>query len=93
MSYQRAVVNCRLCHKLAGEIGEFKEVVSNARNEAMRALEDEARNPINPDKDKYKLDREDSLKSLIGKALTACMYCDYKKPQISEIFKDNEEAV
>jgi uncharacterized protein YbjQ (UPF0145 family) len=93
MSYQRAVVNCRLCYQLAAEIGEFKEVVAQARNEAMKALE-KCATPLRIE-DSLKIGAKEAMKENveITRALTACMNCDYKQAKIAEIFDPNDGSV
>jgi hypothetical protein len=89
MSYQRAVVNCRECHEV-----RIKYDVSNlqgrgychqARIQAMQALEVE----LDVDSTGTKMSVEE-LQNMSRKALSVCMNCDYRKPEIAEIFASKE---
>lgn len=106
MSYQRAVVNCRRCYELAAPRASDRTFVNECReslrkdldvhfirNEAMKALEGEAGNPIAEREKTYELERADSIRQMIRNALTACMNCDYKEARIAEIFDPSDGSV
>jgi hypothetical protein len=81
MSYQRAVVNCKECYRLANNnlspdilderdlLGVRRHQIWEARNEAMSALE----GGTIPNQEKI---------------LMECLDCDFKTPRIAESFKD-----
>jgi hypothetical protein len=84
MSYQRAVINCRACCKLAkGCQGQLSLGIVGPRNEALNALEHlmymqvlvEAQN-----------NRTLEGAGNISAALDACMNCDFKSPKIAEVY-------
>ena len=101
MTYQRAVVNCRRCYALAcqetkanvirqdGELERNlvdKDSLWQARNEAMKALEQEMISHS------FFGTPQQSIQE-IHKALTACMNCTYKKPEIAELFDSSDGSV
>ncbi len=92
MSYQRAVVNCKRCFGL-GNKGFFNDSYDSktdrlvnvplwtARNEAMQSLELE----LDGDSTGTEFSTEE-LQRKSRRALTTCMNCQYKRPEIAEIF-------
>jgi len=90
MSLQRAYINCNRCFEIArfGEYRTRKKTYSDsisrdsslweARNEAMKALEEQIVN--------WRVYRTgDSHAIEAKKMLDVCMNCDYSKPKIKEI--------
>lgn len=102
MSYQRAVANCKICYNIFREAragpGMKESCLAQqrtARNEAMKALENEAVNRIATKEERYRFERADSLMVKVTEGLTACMNCDFQSAKIAEIFRptDQGEAV
>jgi len=93
MSLQRAAVNCEMCHGIAKDVdiceesdkrvyyGSKKDItlLSNSRNEAMKALEDQIIN--------CKAYRDSSVSHAIRvpEMLDVCMNCDYSSPKIKDL--------
>jgi len=107
MSYQRAVVNCRICHALANsEISANvirdsetdlqedleKSGAREARERAMQALEEEMSRVASGNPDVLGLSDPAKHYAEGDMALLDCMHCEYKKPEIAERF-DPEDAI
>jgi len=102
MSYQRAVVNCKRCYDLAKDTARIEGVternhslccaqddsIFQARNEAMKALEAAMADCLasHPDWSRTRIPK-------IEEALNKCMNCQYKKPEIAEIFDASDGSV
>ena len=85
MSLERACVNCERCFGLVSsfvvivqenvvKLAYSNDQIYQARNEAMKALEEFA--------------KLGDYSSLATKALEACRKCDYSSPRIADITKD-----
>lgn len=101
MTIQRAAINCKRCYNLAYHVnfgdcmgselkfGLSSEEIFTARNEAMKALENQVIN--------CKVYGESSSSHAIEaqKMLDVCMDCDYSSPKIKELvtklLKDKEK--
>ena len=89
MSNERAYVNCQRCHylyqrilrtgsiNLPGDVAEQDDKVYEARNEAMKALEDEMKSPVF-----VKSESSKERKVNASKTLVKCMDCDFSAPKI-----------
>lgn len=80
MSIQRAVVNCRECYsleKFSRNTVEHRHYIQQARNEAMKALENSG----------YV-----THSCTVSTLLDACMNCDYSSPKIAEMLAPKKEA-
>ena len=95
MSLERAYVNCERCFAIAGAFLEPTEEervkrayrdkdVSQARNEAMRALEEEKREIADSTNSNLYVE-------IAQEALKACRGCDYSSPRICETIKGTEK--
>lgn len=96
MSFQRAAVNCKRCYEIAKQSKGHEDVnpenivmgedLGNARNEAMKALEQEiASNGVNLSD--YLFDG--SVRNLNNEAifcLDLCYACDFKVPRIHHTY-------
>lgn len=106
MSSHRAYINCMRCYELEGQISQeedrlvklrLKDSQHQARNEAMKVFEEQNPNPTDKYHKKmrplanergthtYTLLKEDSL--------DACLACDYSKPSMAVLLKENDRNI
>jgi hypothetical protein len=83
MSYQKAVINCRTCCKLAKDCqGQLPLGIVDPRNEALNALEHLMHMQVLVEAQSRTLEGAGNISA----ALDACMNCDFKSPKIAEVY-------
>jgi len=89
MSYQRAVVNCNACYKLAKRgLDETNEEVMNARNLALQGLEDVWHMGMLADSQELIALVNQELRTA-KQALDACMGCKFECPGIARVYENS----
>ncbi len=99
MSLQRAQVNCERCYNLVKQHKGYVEKEAertktflddrlyNARNEAMKALEESGRQALKAQEVHRSEKIGVSTIELSNDALSTCASCDYKEPRIANLVK------